>query len=773
MARVRTEMTTEPERLSPGVEEVGEEPVWPVRSSAPPWPPLTLLLAISFLPLASLVVIAIGNDRFGAESAAQLGLVEVWRSLALAAFAAGSALVLVVPIAARAARGRPRLTLKLLTSGIPIGVLLVGAVVLAHAVLAYAVTLAVEHVTLGSAIPATATVLLIGGAASAVYVVTSGLGALREVEVPAMATTLHAATAPGLHSLVADLAGRVGVSRPEGLLLGLTMDFWAAQGSFRSIDDVATGRVVHVSLPQLALLSEPDVEAIVAHELAHLRNRDTEAAARLAPAFERLSTATEALDRESQGIGRLAAMPGLLWLEFATLSAMSVVAETRRIEELAADRVAADVVGVDRVAYALVSSSALWPLDDAWSAEVARAVEGDAGVDPLGSFVAGARKVLATVKTEDILEISIETTGPDHVTLPERLHALGVSPPDYAPAEHMALDRLVGPAAMVEVSRLLEALKPVDRRQDAETINPPRLTPGIVGWVLIGLIGVPYFLQRLATAGNNFGNVLQIAIVAGGLWLLFPLVYPWLQREVVLDRGGMRIRPWLWRWLDREARRLAWVRLSWSDSTTLTVRWERILTLSDGSRSVHLWAEIWPRRELAKLVDALRDRGAAVRFTAHMTEEDDERRAVVWLYGDRFLVPQIRRTHDGHLVETRPVKTIPVDPAGLQGVLVDRLHGPIEALGKKLRGLADVEHLATVAEIDEDTFMRDARKLTVGGGRHGWTIRVEGLPGLWAAERRKTDEADLTVAIFGVLDLWPADEDDDAPAADGEIGAAE
>jgi heat shock protein HtpX len=82
------------------------------------------------------------------------------------------------------------------------------------------------------------------------------------------ARELPQAEAPGLHSTVERLAARAGVLKPRLYLLerGPLLALSAGRGRMSSALAVTPGLV--------ALQSPAEVEAVIAHELAHVRNRD-------------------------------------------------------------------------------------------------------------------------------------------------------------------------------------------------------------------------------------------------------------------------------------------------------------------------------------------------------------------------------------------------------------------------------------------------------------------------------------------------------------------
>ena len=331
-----------------------------------------------------------------------------------------------------------------------------------------------------------------------------------------------------------------------------------------------------------------------------------------------------------------------------------------------------------------------------------------------------------------------------------RIRAVGQPDAQFALTDQPALAELIAQPT-VQVQRLLDSLAPRDLRREGIELNLPRLTPGAIGWLVAGLVLGVVVTYRWITATGPLGDLPVIAGGLAALWLLFPIVYPWLQREVVLDARGVRMRPWLWRWLDADADRLGWSRMRWTDTVSLDVGFENILTLTNGSEQLRWWGGIWSKAELARLLDALRDRGARLDFTSAFGETDSERHAVVYFIDGTFLVPELKRLPDGSITEVRPVKSFGAGMLKLSFALIDRLQDPVEPINQFHTG-ADLEHLAALAKVDPATFDDDAQRMTIFGSREAWTIGIDDHDGEWSVDR-SVDKSDLDEVIFDILGL--------------------
>ncbi len=156
--------------------------------------------------------------------------------------------------------------------------------------------------------------------------------------------------APGLHALVARLARRAGLPKPRVYIIpGPTPNAFA------------TGRnpshaAVAVTEGLLQLLDEAELEGVLAHELAHIRNRDiliSSVAAVMAGAISYLASMAQwALlfgglgrsDEEDEG-GGAGFIAGLLTMILAPIAAALIQMAISRSREFAADATGAAICG--------------------------------------------------------------------------------------------------------------------------------------------------------------------------------------------------------------------------------------------------------------------------------------------------------------------------------------------------------------------------------------------------------------------------------------------
>ena len=207
--------------------------------------------------------------------------------------------------------------------------------------------------------------------------------------------------APGLWSLVADLARTQGAMPPDNIAVGLD------DGFFVTAFDIAlwphdvhlTGRTLYVPVPYLALLSPAESMAIICHELAHFAGEDTDYSQRFLPVYAGIEQSLSRISDGSSLSKTGASAWGLYPATALGLHMMEVfdaaVKHWSRAREFAADAASIPQAGITAVGTALIRTggiaavvdrvlyeTAQWPAD-APSDLVAAMVE-RAGQDGLG-----------------------------------------------------------------------------------------------------------------------------------------------------------------------------------------------------------------------------------------------------------------------------------------------------------------------------------------------------------------------------------------------------
>ena len=250
--------------------------------------------------------------------------------------------------------------------GLYLTALFVIALILLHAVLAigvlyYAVGafINIEPIGLIAAI-------VIGAGIAILSLGTALIRQLRKATTSVFGYILSREEAPNLWAHIEAVANTVGALRPNNIIVGLDPSFFVTEAKVYYLNGEAKGRTLYCSLPLCRILNKEEITAVIGHELAHFKGRDTKYSEWFYPIYQGTAQSIAMLEsRVSKGIEGIALLPAAIILSFF-LEAFSV-AERRlsRARELAADEVGASVASPRVLAIALVKVHAYAGL---WSA---------------------------------------------------------------------------------------------------------------------------------------------------------------------------------------------------------------------------------------------------------------------------------------------------------------------------------------------------------------------------------------------------------------------
>lgn len=89
--------------------------------------------------------------------------------------------------------------------------------------------------------------------------------------------------APRLWAAIRELASSLKTAPPDQIIAGIDTIFFVTEAPLSIVGRQVTGRSLFVSIPLLRLLDQSEADAVLAHELAHLRGGDTASSAALGP----------------------------------------------------------------------------------------------------------------------------------------------------------------------------------------------------------------------------------------------------------------------------------------------------------------------------------------------------------------------------------------------------------------------------------------------------------------------------------------------------------
>ena len=234
---------------------------------------------------------------------------------------------------------------------------------------------------------------------------------------------------PELWARVRGLAAQVGTRAPDEIRMIPAVNAAVSENP-RFLGLVPGHRRMLIGVPLLLGLTEPQLDAVLAHELGHYSNRDTRLAGITVRGRQSLHTVVEHARANGRGI------TAALFTWYAKLY-FRVSESVGRRQELAADLAAARIAGRDHAAGALRQVPALDAAYDYYLDRYASA-GWEAGLLPLAEeFYGGFRSMLSSPKRQQELDgirqdlPARETTPYDsHPPMHERVAALEALPGD-------------------------------------------------------------------------------------------------------------------------------------------------------------------------------------------------------------------------------------------------------------------------------------------------------------------------------------------------------
>ena len=176
--------------------------------------------------------------------------------------------------------------------------------------------------------------------------------------------------APGLFALVRELAHEQEAIMPQTVVAGALSGFFVTSYPQRlpATGGVVDGRTLHVSLPQLAVLSRAETRVVLAHELAHFSGSDTEYSVHFQPVYAGLQHSMAAVASRARGGHPVAVRmmrPAAALGEYVLDRFDLVVKHWSRLREFEADRNAVAAESADALATSLLRTAVTSEIVDA------------------------------------------------------------------------------------------------------------------------------------------------------------------------------------------------------------------------------------------------------------------------------------------------------------------------------------------------------------------------------------------------------------------------
>ncbi len=160
---------------------------------------------------------------------------------------------------------------------------------------------------------------------------------------------LSKAQAPGLWAWIEELCAKLNTSAPDHIVGGLNESFFVSSVTYqlKPNDKLLEGKLLHLPLAEMSLLSKDETAAIIGHELGHFCGDDTAYSKRFIPIYNGLERSLDVVANTQKGSRGIDLMLRPAWLLglWVMDKFHEVVMHWSRIREFAADQVGVQIAG--------------------------------------------------------------------------------------------------------------------------------------------------------------------------------------------------------------------------------------------------------------------------------------------------------------------------------------------------------------------------------------------------------------------------------------------
>jgi Zn-dependent protease with chaperone function len=230
---------------------------------------------------------------------------------------------------------------------------------------------------------------------------------------------------PEIYAIVRDLAAKIGVAPPDHIVVGFDANFFVTDAKLECHDRRLWGRTMYLSLPLCRILSREEFLGIIGHELGHFKGLDTYFGRQFFPIYRLATECVSALGTHTYGGSAIALYPAYYFLSFFLDSFSRAERKLHREQEIAADRVGADLVGETNCGTALVKVHAFQDFWELFRLGLRDSLdEGRPFTNASRMFAEGVRSGWHEGRFEGLEECETPHPTNTHPTLKVRLQAL-------------------------------------------------------------------------------------------------------------------------------------------------------------------------------------------------------------------------------------------------------------------------------------------------------------------------------------------------------------
>jgi Zn-dependent protease with chaperone function len=336
------------------------------------------------------------------------------------------ALLAFIWLAGKLAQSNRSLLVYVFRPGLYMTVLVLAGLVVTHAALAMATIYFGESALVNTVHVGLILAIGLGAALGVLAMVRSSFSLVRKAEVTVVDRSVTRTEASQLWSRIEAAAATVKALAPNHIVLGLDPNFFVTEANVTCLSGKLTGRTLYCSMPLSRILTEPEFDAIIGHELGHFKGEDTKFSERFYPIYRGTALSLQSLGEVgSDGARGLSLLPAIATLSYFYES--FAVAENRlsRQRELAADAVGASLTSTATLATALMKVHAftgIWSGFDATAADALR--DGKVYTNASTLFASAVARNANASSFEGLAQLHLSHPTDSHPPLGARLRAL-------------------------------------------------------------------------------------------------------------------------------------------------------------------------------------------------------------------------------------------------------------------------------------------------------------------------------------------------------------
>ncbi len=311
-----------------------------------------------------------GSEPGLAETCSTYSNLGLMRAVAIGAGGLGIALLLVIRIAGSVARASRPVLLNTFRPGLYVTALTVIGLIAIHGIVAMAALWYAESMLAGRVHVGIILGIGLGALAGIAAVARNTFSLVRPAETVVIGRRIDRKQGRKLYERVEQLAKSLGALRPQHIVVGLDANFFVTEAKVTCLSGQLSGRTLYCSLPLSRIMSLPEFDAVIGHELGHFKGADTQFNQKFYPIYKGTAESLASLQAAgSEGARVVALLPAIGILTYFYEAFAVAESEHGRARELAADGEGASVTNTIAMSSALVKVHAfagLWqPIQEA------------------------------------------------------------------------------------------------------------------------------------------------------------------------------------------------------------------------------------------------------------------------------------------------------------------------------------------------------------------------------------------------------------------------